>query len=244
MSARSLDDLAFTWSYWHKVIEPWRFDVPTSRDTRTDERAHTIFDRALLHAGETVSMKHILRTENSRGFDLAAVQPASLSVTHIGGGQKYTQPIGWRKTATAGQSAENKFVIPPAAKLGMYAVELRAQDPGKNRNKINLLFIQELLSPVFTMSKTRKSLKIALLMSKITWKSTPKLLPPYLAASLRSTQIFHRTVSASASGQKGATCVDKLMAKPLHAEPRLNGCLGQGGMWCSWWTAPAKCWTR
>ena len=39
VSARSLDDLAFTWSYWHKVIEPWRFDVPTSRDTRSDERA-------------------------------------------------------------------------------------------------------------------------------------------------------------------------------------------------------------
>ena len=89
-------------------------------------------------------------------------------------------------------------MIPPAAKLGMYSVELRAQDPGKNRNKINLIFIQELLSPVFTMSKTRKSLKIAFLMSKMTWKSTPKLLTPHLTASLRSTQIFHRTFSASA----------------------------------------------
>ena len=133
------------------VIEPWRFDVPTITDTRTDERAQTIFDCTLLRAGETGSMKHILRTENSQGFGLAAAQPASLAVTHIGSGQQYTQPIVWRKTATGGQSAENTFVIPPAAKLGMYSVELRAQDPGKNRNKINLLFIQELLELVFMM---------------------------------------------------------------------------------------------
>ncbi|MDO9167138.1 MAG: MG2 domain-containing protein, partial [Rhodoferax sp.] len=120
----SVEDMSFTWSDWHRGIEPWRFNVPTSRDARPDERAHTIFDRTLLRAGETVSMKHILRTETSLGFGLADVQPATLVVTHVGSGQQYTQPLPWRKTATGGQSAESTFAIPPAAKLGVYEVAL------------------------------------------------------------------------------------------------------------------------
>ena len=79
-------------------------------------------------------MKHILRTETSQGFGLTSVQPATLVVTHIGSGQQFTQPIVWRKTATGGQSAENTFAIPPAAKLGMYDVQLRATDQDKNKS--------------------------------------------------------------------------------------------------------------
>lgn len=124
----SVEDMSFTWSDWHRGIEPWRFNVPTSRDARPDERAHTIFDRILLRAGETVSMKHILRTETSLGFGLADTQPVTLVVTHVGSGQEYTQPLAWRKTATGGQSAESTFAIPPAAKLGVYQVELRGAD--------------------------------------------------------------------------------------------------------------------
>ncbi|WP_442957763.1 alpha-2-macroglobulin family protein [Polaromonas sp.] len=125
VSARNTADLAFTWSDWHKGIEPWRFNVPTSQEPRPDERAHTIFDRTLLRAGETVSMKHIMRTETSKGFGLSGTPPTTLVVTHVGSGQQYTQPIVWRKTATGGQSAENTFAIPPAAKLGIYEVGLK-----------------------------------------------------------------------------------------------------------------------
>lgn len=138
VSARStvagVEDLAFTWSDWHKGIEPWRFNVPTSRSAMPDERAHTIFDRTLLRAGETVSMKHLLRTETSKGFGLPEATPATLVVTHVGSGQQYTQPISWRKTATGGLSAENTFSIPPAAKLGVYEVQLKApNDSGNGR---------------------------------------------------------------------------------------------------------------
>ncbi|MDO8457054.1 MAG: MG2 domain-containing protein [Burkholderiaceae bacterium] len=123
--AKGVQDLAFTWSDWYKGMEPWRFGLPTSQDLRPDDRLHTIFDRSLLRAGETVSMKHILRSENSKGFGVSTAQPNLLEITHIGSGQKYSQPVVWRKTATGGQSAENTFVIPPAAKLGAYQVELK-----------------------------------------------------------------------------------------------------------------------
>ncbi len=149
VSARTADDLAFTWSDWHKGIEPWRFNLPISREERPDERAHTIFDRTLLRAGETVSMKHILRTETSQGFGLPSGQPATLAVTHIGSGQQYTQAIVWRKTATGGLSGENTFAIPPAAKLGVYSVELRAADQEKNQSFTSGQFrVEEFRLPV------------------------------------------------------------------------------------------------
>ncbi|WP_342616844.1 MG2 domain-containing protein [Rhodoferax sp. GW822-FHT02A01] len=122
----TVQDLAFTWSDWNRGIEPWRFNLPTNRDPRPDERAHSILDRSLLRAGETVSMKHILRTETGKGFGLPERQPSTLVITHEGSGQQYTQPLTWRKTATGGLSAESSFAIPQAAKLGVYSVELRA----------------------------------------------------------------------------------------------------------------------
>ncbi|WP_309903614.1 MG2 domain-containing protein [Variovorax soli] len=130
VSARARDpagveDLAFTWSDWQRGIEPWRFNVPTSLEPEPDRVAHTIFDRTLLRAGETVSMKHLIRTQTRAGFGLPKTLPDTLVVTHVGSGQQYTQPLKWRKTATGGQSGENSFAIPPAAKLGLYQVELR-----------------------------------------------------------------------------------------------------------------------
>ena len=128
----SVEDMSFTWSDWHRGIEPWRFNLPTSRDAQPDERAHTIFDRTLFRAGETVSMKHLLRSETSQGFGLAPVQPTTLVVTHMGSGQQTTQALVWRKTATGGLSAESTFAIAPAAKLGVYEVTLSGNDDGRS----------------------------------------------------------------------------------------------------------------
>ena len=122
-------DMAFTWSSWQRGIEPWRFNVPTSNDPRPDQRAHTVFDRVLLRAGETVSMKHLLRTETAAGFGLPPSGPATLVITHVGSGQEFTQPVQWRNTATGGRSAESSFAIPPSARLGVYQVALRGAEP-------------------------------------------------------------------------------------------------------------------
>ncbi len=130
VSARAKDaqggeDLAFTFTDWNRGIEPWRFDVPTSRDAAPDRRLHTVFDRTLLRAGETVSMKHLARVETRAGLAVPQDLPTELSVVHVGSGTEFRQPLAWRRTATAGQSAESEFKVPPAAKLGVYEVVLR-----------------------------------------------------------------------------------------------------------------------
>ena len=144
----TVEDMAFTWSDWNRGIEPWRFNVPTSREVRPDERAHTIFDRTLFRGGETVSMKHILRTETSQGFGLTTVQPESLVITHVGSGQQYTQDLAWRKTGTGGQSAESTFAIPPAAKLGVYQVELRGGSNDSRSFYTGMFRVEEFRLPV------------------------------------------------------------------------------------------------
>ncbi|MBC5781443.1 alpha-2-macroglobulin [Ramlibacter sp. USB13] len=119
------EELAFTFSDWQRGIEPWRFNVPTSSEPRPDRRYHTVLDRPLLRAGETVSMKHLVRTETGRGFGVPDRLPSELVVTHVGSGQQFTQPLAWRKTPTGGVSAESQFQVPPAAKLGVYEVSMR-----------------------------------------------------------------------------------------------------------------------
>jgi hypothetical protein len=142
------EDMAFTWSDWYRGIEPWRFNVPTSRDKRPDERGHTVFDRTLLRAGETVSMKHLIRTETGQGFGLPEVLPDTLVVTHTGSGQQFTQPVAWRKTATGGQSAENTFAVPGSARLGSYEVTLKSVDERQRQYSTGEFRVEEFRLPV------------------------------------------------------------------------------------------------
>ena len=124
-------DVAFVFSNWQKGIEPWRFNVPTGRGAEPDLRASTVFDRTLLRAGETVSMKHFARLETSSG--LAAVPadrlPTRVKIVHQGSGQETLLPLRWNG---AGRNALTSWNIPPAAKLGVYDVMLeREAKPGQ-----------------------------------------------------------------------------------------------------------------
>jgi uncharacterized protein YfaS (alpha-2-macroglobulin family) len=119
------NDLAFVFSQWHKGIEPWRFNHPTNLDSQPDVRAHTVLDRSLLRAGETVSMKHFVRRETSRG--LAAVPadelPTRMKIVHQGSGQEFVQPLSWNGS----RSASSTWNIPAAAKLGVYEIVLERE---------------------------------------------------------------------------------------------------------------------
>jgi alpha-2-macroglobulin len=130
--ADGIEDMAFTWSDWQRGIEPWRFNLPTSRQANPDMLAHTVLDRMLLRAGETVSMKHILRNQSLQGFSVPSVGPPTMLITHTGSGQQFKQPISWRKTAGGGFSAESTFAVPPAAKLGVYTVRLEYGEATRN----------------------------------------------------------------------------------------------------------------
>ncbi|EKS9846034.1 alpha-2-macroglobulin, partial [Burkholderia cepacia] len=113
-------DMAFVSSGWNRGIESWRFNVPTDTDSAPTVRAHTVFDRTLLRAGETVSMKHFIRTETLQSLAFPSQYPTRVAIRHLGTGQTYKLPLTW----AADHSADSQFTLPAAAKLGEYSVEL------------------------------------------------------------------------------------------------------------------------
>ena len=108
-------------SSWDDGLESWRFQLP-SEDYWGPAFGHTIFDRSLFRAGETVHMKHLMRVRTMSGFSHLplAERPTRLIVQHQGSDEQYTLPLEW----DAAGVAENTWDIPPEAKLGRYTVSL------------------------------------------------------------------------------------------------------------------------
>jgi uncharacterized protein YfaS (alpha-2-macroglobulin family) len=121
-TARKDDDLSFVFSSWDDGISPWQFNLGGG-ETAGPVIAHTVFDRPLLRAGETVSMKHFVRVRTEKGFSLASVMPGKATVTHEGSGQTYETPIAWSNGA-----GTSTWAIPKDAKLGTYSVSYRIGD--------------------------------------------------------------------------------------------------------------------
>jgi uncharacterized protein YfaS (alpha-2-macroglobulin family) len=127
-------DIAFAWSTWQKGIETWRFNQPTASNQGGDDdselRMHTVTDRALFRAGETVSMKHFIRQEVLKGLAQAKPEqwPTTLKIVHQGSGDEFTQPLSWRSGSAALGSALSTWKIPAEAKLGVYEINLIRKD--------------------------------------------------------------------------------------------------------------------
>ncbi|MBT9494417.1 MAG: alpha-2-macroglobulin, partial [Paucibacter sp.] len=115
-------DMAFVFSNWNRGIENWRFGLPTANGPEPDARAHTVLDRSLLRAGETVSMKHFFRLENLQGLSLAKPEqlPERVKLTHQGSGEKFELPLRWASP----RSSISQWQIPVNAKLGSYSITL------------------------------------------------------------------------------------------------------------------------
>ncbi|KAK47405.1 alpha-2-macroglobulin [Caballeronia jiangsuensis] len=154
-------DMAFVTSDWNRGIESWRFNVPTDMSATRTTRAHTVFDRTLLRAGETVSMKHLLRVETLHGFSFPSSYPGRVTIRHVGSGQTWHLPLKW----AADHSADSTFTVPVAAKLGEYSVTLdngaaSANDDQDNDNAVTQSYesgsfrVEEFRLPVFKGSIT------------------------------------------------------------------------------------------
>ena len=144
--AQTADDVSFVHSSWQQGIEPWRFRLP-HEDFRGPTLAHTVLDRPLFRAGETVQMKHILRQQQLRGlfFVPEAERPTALTIRHVGSDQRYELPLAW----TASGSAEQAWAIPRDAKLGQYEVVLSRSDPNRRQEWVSGRFrVEELRIPL------------------------------------------------------------------------------------------------
>ncbi|MHB8882221.1 MAG: alpha-2-macroglobulin family protein [Thermodesulfovibrionales bacterium] len=124
--ARTKDDMTFLHSSWDNGIEPWRYNLPWASD-QASARAHTVLDRSLLRAGDTLHMKHLIRRQTSSGFAFigASDLPQKAVIYHQGSNQHYEFPLKWDKKGTA----ETTWKIPQESKLGNYMVLLVKNSP-------------------------------------------------------------------------------------------------------------------
>jgi uncharacterized protein YfaS (alpha-2-macroglobulin family) len=152
VTAETSGDMTFVHSGWNEGIEPWRFQLPgeTSLDPVL---GHTLFDRTLLRAGETIHMKHVLRQHTTKGFSMVPQTewPDLVSIEHFGSREKHEFPLKW----DAKGIAETTWAIPKEAKLGNYGVILRERSDKKEEKKIRERGLRAWTSGTFRVEEFR-----------------------------------------------------------------------------------------
>jgi len=113
-----VEDFSFTLSHWQQGIEPWRYQLPYGGSI-PDILTHTVFDRPLFRAGETVHMKHVARRHTTSGYAWVPREqlPEKAVIQLEGSDLRFELPLTWK-----GGSAETTWTIPAEAKLGKYWV--------------------------------------------------------------------------------------------------------------------------
>jgi len=127
ITARSGDDLGFTLTGWEGRFSFWSGDI--SRNS-SGVIAHTVLDRPLFRAGETVHMQHYVRDEVMRGLaqwppgDTSGAggraRPVRAQIYHEASRQNWTIDVSF----DANGNASGAWQIPADAKLGNYIVHL------------------------------------------------------------------------------------------------------------------------
>ncbi len=120
ISAREGDDFSFTLTAWGEGIRPYDFDLPYGYEAKGDI-LHTVFDRALVRQGETINMKHILRTSIGAGFGMAPALEGRLRLVASRIGHR-SSTCRSRSTPTA--SARSSWTAPQGAPMGDYDLQV------------------------------------------------------------------------------------------------------------------------
>lgn len=146
-SARLNGDYSFVRSDWNAGIEPWRFGVETWGES-AEFKIHSVLDRTLFRTGQTVSLKHLARSRNSRGFAFPdpTTLPDRLLIRHRASGTEYSQPLHWDEQA----SALSSWPVPATAALGTYDVVLTGGRRGEQYT--GEFRVADFRLPVFTGS--------------------------------------------------------------------------------------------
>ncbi len=122
--AKRGEDYSFTLSNWNRGIEPSDFGLHGG-ESEGAGIAHTVLDRALFRAGETVSMKHFLREHHVAGLTLpaGAAGKHEVAIRHEGGDESFKTKLMFGADGTA----TGEWKIPTEAKLGHYTITIDDQ---------------------------------------------------------------------------------------------------------------------
>ncbi len=123
VSARKAGDFSFTLSEWSEGIKPYDFDLDYGYSA-TEDIIHTIFDRTLIKAGDTINMKQILRHPIGSGFALTSGAKGVLTLTHSGSDTEFDLPF----SIGADGIGESSWTAPKSAPQGTYTMAYKVGD--------------------------------------------------------------------------------------------------------------------
>jgi hypothetical protein len=126
VSARKGDDFSFTLTNWGDGIRPYDFDLPFGWSEQ-EPVFHSILDRTLLRAGETIHMKHVYRAPTPTGLRSGGTLSGNLVLQHRGSPTSFELPLA----LDDGGIGESRWTPPKGAPAGDYdiIVKLGAQRP-------------------------------------------------------------------------------------------------------------------
>jgi hypothetical protein len=117
VSARKGGDFSFTMTDWTFGIQPYDFDLPYGWSEQKPI-LHSILDRTLLRAGETIHMKHVYRAPVPSGIRSAGALEGTLVLSHYGSGTQFELPF----ELGADGIGENEWTPPKGAPMGDYGI--------------------------------------------------------------------------------------------------------------------------
>jgi uncharacterized protein YfaS (alpha-2-macroglobulin family) len=117
ISARVGGDFSFALTSWGEGIRPYDFDLPYGWN-EAEPIFHSVLDRTLLRAGETIHMKHVYRMPTARGFRSGGEVKGNLILQHRGSDTSFELPL------TLGRDGigETEWTAPRDAPSGDYDI--------------------------------------------------------------------------------------------------------------------------
>ncbi|WP_404714298.1 alpha-2-macroglobulin family protein [Sphingomonas sp. MMS24-J13] len=120
ISARKDGDMSFVLTSWGDGIRPWDFELSYGYQA-PEPILHTIFDRTLLRAGETVHMTHVYRAPTLTGFRSGGALAGTLQMKHRGSDMEFDLPLRIGRDGMG----ESTWTPPKGAPTGDYDLNFK-----------------------------------------------------------------------------------------------------------------------
>ncbi|HEX8572761.1 MAG TPA: MG2 domain-containing protein [Allosphingosinicella sp.] len=124
VSARKGGDFSFALTQWGDGIRPYDFDLPYGW-SKPEPVFHSILDRTLLRAGETIHMTHVYREPTPTGLRSAGTLSGALVLQHRGSPTSFEVPLA----LDDGGVGETQWTPPKGAPAGDYDIQVKLGPP-------------------------------------------------------------------------------------------------------------------
>ncbi|HEX9963472.1 MAG TPA: MG2 domain-containing protein [Allosphingosinicella sp.] len=205
VSARKGGDFSFTLTDWGDGIRPYDFDLPYG-SSEPAPVFHSILDRTLLRAGETIHMKHVYRAPIPTGMRSGGTLTGSLVLQHRGSPTSFKLPLA----LDADGLGESEWTPPKGAPAGDYDILVK---PGAEARKAGSDEEEDPAPTLYTSQSFRvDEYRLPTMRASVSGPRTPSVRPTQMPLDLYVGYL-------SGGGSAGAAVKLRTAWEPLGESP-------------------------